>query len=75
MVDDSARLAINGDEKVIMPSVTDNLIDPKMWDDFKFKKCEEKAVFVRPEGDSNFFTYEGFDMGVNDKWKIPKVRQ
>jgi len=71
-VDDSARLAINGDENVIMPSVTDNLIDSKMMDDFMFENCEEKAVFVRPEGDLNFDTYNEISNGVNNKWKIPE---
>ena len=72
IVDDSARLGINGDEQVIMPSLTDNLIDHKMREDFNFEKCEEIAVYVRPEGESNFAAYEGFIGGRNEKWKIPK---
>lgn len=72
IVDDSSRLSINDDKPVVMPSVTDNLIDRKMSLDFDYKKCEETDVYVRPQGSSNFVKYDEFSNGVNNKWSIPK---
>lgn len=46
-----------------------------MRNDFNFKKCEEIAVYMRLEGETNFKSFEEFSNGVNGKWSIPMKYQ
>ena len=51
------------------------LLDTKMWNDFNFKKCEEIAVYLRLEGETNFVSYTEFSNGLNGMWRIPMQYQ
>lgn len=73
-VDDSARLGIGDDLYLDLNKVkkkTDQYEAEKMVDDFGFVACREIAVYVRPEGETNFIplSYDWND--TSTKWKIP----
>jgi len=76
IVDDSTREGIGGDVYLDYPK--EKYVDYKMRDDFGFNDCKEIGVYIRPDGDSNFFPlnysqvpdFEGFN--GDDDWHIPK---
>jgi hypothetical protein len=55
MVNDSSRLGIGDDVYLELPEKTESLMKMKMRDDFEYASCKEIRVYVRPEGESNFF--------------------